>query len=441
MRFHKRHLVTAIVTTTVAALLVTGCSPASDGTSGDSDRTTVTFRLWDPQVAKAYQASFAAFEQSQDDIHVEIETVPWADYWTKLPQDVGSGDVADVFWTNSANFINYAENGDLIEIDDRFADLQSGWKQSVVEQYTWDSRQWGVPQLWDSIAVYYNAELIGAAGVDPATLRWDPTGAADTLLPAAQVLTIDSQGRTADQPSFDPSTVEQFGFNAALDLQSIVLDFIGSGGGQLQDDGVYAMDSPQTRAAVQYVVDLINKHHVSPSAADTNTDGEKTRDLFIQGKLALYQSGPWRLKDIQEGADFEWGIAPVLEGPAGRVSAVNGIIAAGYAGTDHPDETIEVLRWLGSAEAQQPIAEDGYAFPGVTAAEDAFRQYWSAQGIDVQPFIDTANGTVIYPPSGQRAQAGMSAVLSVLEEVFLGRTPVPDGLADAQQAGNDAISG
>lgn len=439
MRLRTRHLVTAIAATAAAALLVTGCSPASDGTAGGSDRTTVTFRLWDPQVAKAYQASFAAFEQTQDEIHVEIETIPWADYWTKLPQDVGSGDMADVFWTNSANFISYAGNGDLIDIDDRFGEQGSGWKQSVVDQYTWDGRLWGVPQLWDSIAVYYHTGLVEAAGVDPATLRWDPSEAADTLLPAARRLTIDSAGRTADQDGFDPAAIEQFGFNAALDLQSIVLDFVGSGGGQLQVDGVYALDSPQTQAAIQYVVDLINQHHVSPSAADTNTDGEKTRDLFIQGKLALYQSGPWRLKDIQEGADFPWGIAPVVAGPAGRVSAVNGIIAAGYAGTDHVDETLAVLRWLGSAEGQRPIAEGGYAFPGVTAAEEAYVRYWSDQGIDVQPFIDAANGPVIYPPIGQRAQAGMTAVLSVLEEVFLGRTPVPDGLAEAQRAGNDTM--
>lgn len=422
-----------------SALVLAACSPGGD--DGSADSTTVTFRLWDSQVAKAYEESFAAFDAEHDDIDVEIEVIPWEDYWTKLPQDVGSGDMADIFWTNSANFISYGENGDLIEIDDRFDEQRADWKQSVAEQYTWDDTLWGIPQLWDSVALYYNQALMDAAGVDPSTLRWDPTGSGDTLLPAAQKLTVDANGRSADDPDFDASRIDQFGFNAEVDLQASVLDFVGSGGGQWQDDtGTYVMDSPQTATAVQYLVDLINTHQVAPSAADTNGNSDKTRDLFIQGKLALYQSGPYRLKDIEESSDFEWGIAPILEGPEGPVSAVNGIIASGYAGTENEDATIEVLKWLGTAEGQRPIAEGGYAFPGVDGAEDAFVQYWSDQDVDIQPFIDAANGSVIYPPIGDRAQAGMTAVKTIMDEVFLGRTPVEKGLTDAQQAGNDATS-
>lgn len=440
MRLRLHHVAVVAAATTV---ILASCSPASDDGGGggeDSGRTTVTFRLWDSQVAKAYEESFAAFEKQNDEIAVEVEVIPWEDYWTKLPQDVGSGDMADIFWTNSANFVTYANNDDLINITEELGDQTSGWKQSVIEQYTRDGALWGVPQLWDSIALFYNKELVDAANVDPATLRWDPSDAAsDTLLPAAQSMTIDAAGNTADQPGFDPATIEQFGFNAALDQQAIYLDFVGSNGGQWQEDDVFVMDTPETATAIQYVVDLINTHRVSPSAADTNTDGEKTRDLFVQGKLALYQSGPYRLKDIQESADFEWDIAPMVEGPNGRVSAVNGIIASGFAGTEHREETLEVLEWLGTAEGQRPIAEGGYAFPGVTEAEPDFIAYWSEQGVDIEAFVDAADGDVIYPPAGAKAQAGMTEVQTIMEEVFLGRTPVEDGLREAESAGNEAM--
>ncbi|WP_460518679.1 ABC transporter substrate-binding protein [Flindersiella endophytica] len=432
----------------VLALAGAACSPAandddSSGGNGPSGKTKVTFRLWDEQVAKAYEKSFAEFEKTHKNIDVSVELIPWADYWTRLPNDVASGDMADIFWTNTANFATYADNGDLVDVDAKLgASAKSKWKQSVVDIYTRDGKLWGVPQLWDSIALFYNKNLVAAAGVDPTSLKWSPAGgAADTFLPAAQKLTLDQAGKSAGQPGFDAKQVKQWGFNSALDSQAIYLDFVGSNGGVWQQGDTFALRSPQTVAGVQYAVDLINKQHVSPSAADTNQNGEKTRDLFVQGKLAMYQSGPYRLKDIQENAKFDWAIAPMLEGPAGRVSAVHGVAAVGYAKTKHLDATVEVMKWLGSAEGQKAIAEGGYAFPGVTAAEQSFLDYWADQKVDVTPFVTASEGKTIPAQAGPNIQAGLTAMTPVLEEIFLGRKPVQAGLAEAEKAANDAVTG
>lgn len=43
------------------------------------------------------------------------------------------------------------------------------------------------------------------------------------------------------------------------------------------------------------------------------------------------------------------------------------------------------------------------------AAAPAFLQYWADQGIDIAPFVDAADGEVIYPPIGDKAQAGIEA--------------------------------
>ncbi|MBM7784850.1 ABC transporter substrate-binding protein [Tenggerimyces flavus] len=410
----------------VLALALAGCAVGGDdgGSPDAGGKTQVTFRLWDDQVAKAYEQSFAEFEKQNTDIDVKIELIPWADYWTKLTADVGSGTVSDIFWTNTSNFGIYADNKSLLNIDEKLGDQKADWQKSVVDLYTRDNVLWGVPQLWDSIALFYNKDLVSAAGVDPATLKWSPEGgAADTFLPAAQKLTKGSQ----------------FAFNASYDGQSIYWDFVGSNGGVWQNGDAYAFNTPENVKSIQYIVDLINKHHVSPSAADTNENGDKVRDLFIQGKMALFQSGPYNLKNIQEGAQFEWGIAPMLEGPAGRVSVVHGVAAVGSAKTKHADETVKVLEWMGSAEGQKAIAEGGYAFPGVTAAQQGFVDYWSKEGVDVKPFIDAASGKTIPAPIGPRANAGATAVEPILKEVFLGRKPVADGLAEAEKAGNEAI--
>ncbi len=392
----------------VSVLALSACSVGGDDTGDADGQTTVTFRLWDDQVAKAYRTSFDAFTQQHPDIKVDVQLVPWADYWTKLPTDISAGTAADVYWTNTSNFGLYADNNQLLPIDD-----DPGWVRSVTALYTRNGKLWGVPQLWDSIALFYNKDLVSKAGVDPTNLTWDPTGAADTFLPAARKLTVPGK---------------QYGFNAAYDSQAILWDFVGSNGGTWQNGDTFDFaDQPKTEQAVQYVVDLINKEKVSPSAADTNTNGDKTLQLFTQGKLALFQSGPYNLKNIQDGATFDWGIAPLLKGPAGRVSVVHGVAAVASAKTKHKDATLQVLKWI------------CLLYTGVTAAQPAFVDYWKKLGVDVQPFLDAATGTTFPAPVGPRVSAGGTAVTPILQQVFLGQVGVADGLRKAQDAANAAI--
>ncbi|WP_448072156.1 ABC transporter substrate-binding protein [Georgenia yuyongxinii] len=424
-----------------AALLLAACSPgANDGDADSAGGQTVTFRLWDDVAAPAYEESFAAFTAANPDITVEVEVVPWADYWERLPLDISSGDMADIFWTNTSNFGRYADNGNLIDIDEAVGD-HDAWQQSVADLYLRDGTQWGVPQLWDSIALFYNRDLVEAAGVDPADLTWAPgAGEGDTLLAAARALTTDAAGTAAGEPGFDPASVQTYGFNAQLDLQAIYVNFLAENGAAFQEGDRFAFASPEGEEAFQYLVDLVNTYRVAPSAADTNTNGDVTRDLFLQGKLGLFQSGPYNLKTIAENADFAWGLAPMVAGPEGRIGVVHGVAAAGNAQTENLEATTEVLRWLGSAAGQAPLARQGVAFPGAVDAQQDFVDYWAERDVDLQPFLDSAQEPTAPSPLGPNVSAGSGALTPILQEMFLGTIPVPEALRTAQDAANAAIA-
>ena len=421
-----------------ATLALTACSPA-DSSSDSTDGTTVTFRVWDQDAAGAYRESFKAFRKKNPDINVKVEVVSWERYWDRLPLDISSGDMADIYWVNSSNYAQYADNGNLMDVEETVGSDHEEWQKSVVDLYTRKGKLWGVPQLWDSIALYYNKDLVEAAGVDTSKLAWAPkAGDGDTLLEASRKLTTDKKGKHPGESGFDAGNIATYGFNAQADMQAIYLPFLAQAGGTYQNsDGKFAFASSQGEDAFSYLISMIGTHHVAPPAADTNTNGDSTRDLFVKGKLALFQSGPYNLKEIADNSkNFKWGIAPMVSGPKGRISTVHGVAAVANAQTKHKDATVKVLKWLGSAEGQLPLGERGVSFPGAVAAQSAFADYWKKKNVDISAFIEASRGKTTKPPVGPSVNAGTKAYTPVLLDTFLGTLPVAEGLKKAQGAGN-----
>lgn len=432
------------------------CSPSGGGDSGSGgegggsdaggssggDKGTLTFRLWDENAVAAYEESFAAFTE-QSGWNVKIDVVPWADYWTRLPLDVASGDAADVYWMNSANYVLYKDSGDLLDINEVVPDGASQWEKAVVDLYSRDGGLWGVPQIWDSIAVFYNKALVEEAGVDPSALAFDPAADTDSLREAGRKLTADGEGRHPGEDGFDVDSRAQFGFNSQADRQAIIGPMLASNGAQWQDEDVYTFASPEGIEAFQYMADLINVENIAPSAADTNENGDFTRDLFTQGKLALFQSGPYNLLPVSDGVadSFEWALAAPVAGPDGAKSLVHGVVAVGNAKADEEQQAgiAELLTWLGSKDGQLPLAEQGVSFPGHVDAQDAYIEFWKGKGVDVSMFVEAAKNPA-EADTGARANAGLTAAMPIFQEVFIGRLSAADGIPQAQEEGNAAMA-
>ena len=433
---------------TAAAMLLAGCSApaASPSSAAPQENAQLVFRTWDENAAKAYDQTFAKFTAANPGITVKTEVVAWADYFTKLRTDIAGGSAPDIFWLNNSYLAPYARNGNLVDINATLgADAAGAWVPSVVKQFTVDGKLWGVPQTSDGgIAVYYNKKLVADAGLseaDIAKLAWSPSGGDNSLLTVAEELTKDASGKTADQAGFDAKHVKQYGYNAAYDLQAIYLPFIGSNGGTYQDGDTFTFSNPKTVEAFSYVVDLINKHHVAPSAADTNTNGDFSRDQFLQGKMALFQSGLYNLANVEAGAKFDWGVVGLPAGPAGAISGTNGVAVVGNAASKNSAAVAKLLAYLGTAEGNQAIGASGANLPGVTGAQQVYKDYWASKKVDLTPFFSVLDNGTIPAPTGENFAAGYAAYDPILQEIFLGRKDVAAGLAEADAAANKAIQG
>ncbi|MCW2559731.1 MAG: carbohydrate transporter substrate-binding protein family [Mycobacterium sp.] len=416
------------------------------GRTGDSSgRTVVTVRLWDEQVAAAYRQSFVEFSHEHPDIEVRVNVVAYKNYFDTLRTDVAGDSAGDVFWLSNAYFAGYADNGRLLDIGHTLGPAAArAWDPSVVRQFTRGGVLWGVPQLTVAgIAVYFNADLLDQAGVgleELLRLRWSPGGASggDTLRELLARVTVDADGNRSGTPGFDPGRIRQWGYNAANDLQGIYLNYIGSAGGTFQDGDRFAFDNAAAEQAFQYLVGLINVDHVAPPASDTNDNGDFSRNQFLSGRMALFQSGTYNLAAIADQARFRWGVAMLPAGPTGRVSVTNGIAAAGNSATVHPDAVREVLAWMGSPRGNRYLGISGTAIPAVIAAQPDYFRYWANRGVDVTPFFRVLDGPRIPAPGGRGFAAGYQAFKPIFDEMFLGRRSVADSLAAAQTVANAA---
>jgi multiple sugar transport system substrate-binding protein len=405
-------------------------------------KIVVTVRLWAEPIASAYRQSFKAFNRTHPNIEVRTNMVAYSTYFNTLRTDVAGGSADDIFWLSNAYLAAYADSGRLMNIGKTLGPgAASAWEPAVVDQFTRGGALWGVPQLTDAgIAVFYNADLLAAAGVDPAqldTVRWSPNDD-DTLRSLLARLTVDVNGNTAGTQGFDSGRVRQWGYNAANDPQAIYLNYIGSAGGVFQRGDEFAFDNPPAIEAFRYLVGLINHDHVAPPASDTNDNGDFSRNQFLAGRMALFQSGTYNLEPVARYAQFHWSVAMLPTGPKGRVSVTNGIAAVGNSASKHPDAVRQVLAWMGSSEGNAYLGRNGAAIPAVLSAQPVYFGYWAAKGVDVTPFFSVLDGPRIPAPGGAGFAAGDAALQSYFDEMFLGRGDVATTLRQAQAAANAA---
>ena len=164
----------ALATGVALALTLSACAQGSaTNTKPAAKGGRATVRFMDFSANGGHEKDLAAivnaFQDKNPGITVQIETVPFADYFTKLQTAVAGGTVADTFELNYENFVTYASNGSLAEV--RGAD-SAAYKKSLFSAFTLNKKQFGLPESFSNVVLFYNKGLFDAAGVPAPTADW-----------------------------------------------------------------------------------------------------------------------------------------------------------------------------------------------------------------------------------------------------------------------------
>ncbi|HLI07643.1 MAG TPA: sugar ABC transporter substrate-binding protein [Ktedonobacteraceae bacterium] len=445
-RYLSRPLAWLSVGVVALMLLVALAACGGSSSSGSSNGVVnLTYALWDQNEQVGYQKSINEFMKLHPNIHVTIEQTPWASYWQKLSTEFAAGNAPDVFWDHLAYFPSFVQEGQLMNLSPLIKQNNIDMSQyypSLVKEWTYNGNVYGLPKDWDTIAILYNKQMLQKAGLPvPTNWTWNPTDGG-TFLQYAEKLTIDRNGKNATQPGFDPNHIVQYGFVSENNAQEGFWNFIAMNGGQLIDKQFgqnFELNQPADQQALQFLVNLITKYHVSPSATETNNNGGVAEQLLEGGKAAMVAAGDWELTSVLQSTKLPIGVAELPTGPNGVVSVFNGLTDAIYARTPHPQQAWELEQWLGSTQSEQILGQGGYVWPGIQSDDQLFVQAWQKKGLDVTPYLKEAQGTTILFPITFGYNEASTDVNNIFNQMWLGQISVAQATSQADQQADQAI--
>ncbi|HZG65974.1 MAG TPA: sugar ABC transporter substrate-binding protein [Herpetosiphonaceae bacterium] len=395
-------------TADTAATAETGATAAPAGATGE--QVTITYGMWDQTQQESMQKVADAFEQANPNIQVEIQLVPWAQYWDNLKTAAAGGELFDVFWMNGPFFPFYASRGLLLDLTPYMegGDFDAAkHPASILETYTFECKLYSGPFYFDTIGLFYNKDLFDAAGIPYPDASWDWNKLREVA------------GQLTKAP-------DQYGLVVWWNSQEQTYNFIFSNGGEVVQDDKCRLTDPQTAEAVQYLVDLIYKDKVSQEPAAM---GDDPTIFFQQGKAAMITTGSWNVNAYKKSiTGFKWDVAPLPKAPNGQsVSVISGLGNVVNAKTENPDAAWAWVQFIASEQGQQIIAEAGQppTYEGIAKAwQDANPE------INTQVFLDAAKNAHGYP-SGIEFEEWNPILNNAMAEVFANRIPVEQGLQQA----------
>ena len=208
------------------------------------------------------------FEAENPGIKLNLEVVSWNDVYTVVDTRIAAGQAPDIL--NIDVFANYANEG-LLEPVSQWCpeELYNDFFPSFIDQSVIDDTVWAVPDLASARALFYNVDMFEEVGIEVPTTWAELEDASQAII------------------DFYDGEVYPWGIDMTTDEGQAAFAYYtwGNGGGFVDADGNWAVNSPENVEAIEYAISLINKGYTNPSpATQTRYD---LQDMFAAGKLAM----------------------------------------------------------------------------------------------------------------------------------------------------------
>ena len=347
MELMIRRLMLLLLAAVATAVLLAGCSRRSE-----KGLVNLRFVSWgNEKEEESLRSLLADFERVHPNIKVELQIVPHARVFDKLMITTAGGRPPDVSRVSSLWFHPCAAKGLFEDLgpyvrQDKSFDLADFYPQAIEAWGKYRGRLYCIPTDIDIYALYYNKDMFDEAGLPYPDWSWDWQ---KYLEVARKLCRTDKNGRRIRWGT----AVDQF-------WQSYVYQ---NGGTVVSPDlRRCTLDEKPAYEAIQWESDLINKHHVAPTAEESAEIG--TVKLFENGKIGMIVSGSWaaELLFLKDKVPFTFDVGPLPKGKK-RVTFFGGAAYAVMSRSRHKKEAWELVKWMTGPEYQRRAAINSQIIP------------------------------------------------------------------------------
>lgn len=371
-------------------------------------------------------------EVSQGKYEIDLQLLPYDQYWSKLDLAYGAKDPIDVYMWDVQAYTHY-KNGLLRNLQ---ADFDKVPAFSDAAQYPLDlynywrfdgTNIFGVPENIQMMALYYNKDIFDKAGI----AYPDSTWTYDKVLEVAKELTIVEGGETV-QWGWDKGALgawwgaQTFGWAAGTAFFDKVIE-----------PTKFTVSDPRNVEGMQWLNDMVYTHKVAPDATQASAIAQDV-SLFQTGKLAMVADGSWYMSSNVDSA-FAWDMAPLPKWKDARAlpfwfggwvvandsKAPEAAVAwATWSATEYQKELVKNRDWIPIRKAER---EDPAYLSGLPSG---FKSV-------IDTIVDARIGDVYHGKSAQLVNEIMGPILG---EVWNGNVAPDAAAADIDAKANELLA-
>lgn len=334
------------------------------------------------------------FKEKYPNIEVESLRQEVSQFNQLITTSFGTHQTPDIARVDLTNVASYAKQGGIIALDNMegFAEVKSKLLEGPLATNLYNGKYYGLPLDTNTKAAVVNMKVMKKLGLNepPKTIE-EFINISKKMSPGKYTISVSSVGDWDIYPYF-------WLF-----------------GGALTDDqftkATGYMDSPQSIAALQKILDLHNEKVLTVKDIDGTADAW---DGIGKGEYAMFYDGPWFFAVFSDWKDKEIVPAPIPTFNGQNTSVVGGEDIVIFKDSKNPKEAFEFMKFLLSDEVQMLMVSKGQ-MPVLKSAIDKEQIKKSPVLSVYQKQLETAKARIPSPQSSAISQIWGDAVTSALK--------------------------
>lgn len=354
-----------------------------------------------------WQAFVDAAKKKDPAFNLTLEGPSFNDYWTKVKTRLSSSGAPCIITTQAARA---QELKDLtVPLDDLAKSNNidiSMYNKAMIDGLTVDGTLRGIPYDAEPVVLYYNKDLLAAAGVKEPGTKYTTSQFASDL----KALTKDGVSGLAIPP----------GFGSGPGLPMAFAD-----GNEPVKDGKLDLTNGGLVADQQFAFDLAAKEKVG--TAPQSSDGtDVPEQQFMSGKAAMIIDGPWMYDTLTTKTQGKVGIAVVPSKSGDSIGMIQGSAFAIAASCKDKEAAFKNIMKITTPEVVGAVGAARGTVPSVESALKDWAGTKPAADVEVVKALLASGRPLVTTPSWNQVETTFSQYSS---EGFRGSKSAQDILS------------